>query len=109
MSVTIEQSGRTRSRGKGGRRETRRSRDLSATGPEAAEQRRARAQERTREQARILDLLRRGAGVSQILRDIAQPKDRLHASVGRANHLAPDTRHGGRRLQRGRRGTHRRP
>jgi len=87
MPMTIEQPRRTHSRGKGGRTETQRNRDLSASAREAAQQRRARAQERTREQRRILELLRRGAGVTQILRDIAQPKDRLTACVARAMHL----------------------
>lgn len=86
MSVTIEQP-RTHSRSKGARMENRRNRDLSASAREAAEQRRARAQERSREQQRVLELLSRGAGVTQILRDIAQPKDRLSASLARAMQL----------------------
>ena len=87
MSVTIEQPRRTHSRGRGARTENRRNRDLSASAREAAEQRRARAQDRTREQRRVLELLRRGAGVTQILRDIARPKDRLAASIARAVQL----------------------
>jgi hypothetical protein len=87
MSVTIEQPRHTHNRGRGTRSENRRNRDLAASAREAAEQRRARAQERTREQQRVLELLRRGAGVTQILRDIAQPKDRLAASLARAVQL----------------------
>ena len=87
MSVTIEQPRRAHGRGKGGRTENRRNRDLTTSAREAAEQRRARAQDRTREQQRVLELLRRGAGVTQILRDIAQPKDRLATSVARAVQL----------------------
>lgn len=87
MSVTIEQPRRTHNRGKDARTENRRNRDLSASARDAAEQRRARAQDRTREQRRVLELLRRGAGVTQILRDIAQPKDRLAASIARAVQL----------------------
>jgi hypothetical protein len=87
MSVTIEQPRRTHNRGAGAHPENRRNRDLPASAREAAAQRRARAQERSREQQRVLELLRRGAGVTQILRDIAQPKDRLAASLARAVQL----------------------
>ncbi len=102
MPTPIETQRRTRNRGQGGRAERRRSREVAALTRErlredrrlaqarlddAARRRRSSAQQRTRQHERILDLLRRGAGVSQILREISQPEDTLADSVGRAIHV----------------------
>ena len=103
MTATIETSRRSGSSpGKTGRAKRGRDRDMqavirerrredarqvSAYAQRAAQQRREGAQERTREQRRILELLRRGADVSQILQDIGRPNDTLSISVARALHL----------------------
>jgi len=102
MSTSVETPRPSRNRGKGGRTDRRRSRDLAALARErlredrrlqqtrvedAARQRRVSAEQRTRQHGRILDLLRRGAGVSQILRETGQPNDTLADSLRRAIHL----------------------
>jgi hypothetical protein len=102
MSTSIETPRPSRNRGKGGRADRRRSRDLAALTRErlrddrrlqqarvedAARQRRVSAAQRNRRDERILDLLRRGAGVSQILREIGQPNDTLADSLNRATYL----------------------
>ncbi len=103
MTATIETSRRSGSYpGKKGPAERRRDRDMQAVIRErrrddarqvsthvqqAARQRHEGAQERTREQRRNLELLRRGAGVSQILQDIGRPNDTLSISLARALHL----------------------
>ena len=102
MSTSNQTSARGHKRGNGGRAERRRSRDLAGITRErkhderrvaqaqlehAARQRRAGAEQRTRQHQRIIDLLRRGAGVSQILREIGQPNDTLADSVRRATSL----------------------
>jgi hypothetical protein len=51
---------------------------------QAAQARRDRAQARERGQERIIALLRRGCGITQILSEIARPGDRLTAQVARA-------------------------
>ncbi|MGH2903060.1 MAG: hypothetical protein ACRDK7_05670 [Solirubrobacteraceae bacterium] len=54
---------------------------------DAARARRERAHVRTAEHRRILDLLRRGAGVSQILRETRQPGENPADRLARANRL----------------------
>jgi hypothetical protein len=51
---------------------------------QAAQARRDRAQARERDQERIIALLRRGCGITQILSEIARPGDRLTAQITRA-------------------------
>ncbi len=59
---------------------------------EAAERRRISAVVRQsahgRQEQKILDLLRRGAGVTQILREITKPEDVVRDTLRRAQHLS---------------------
>lgn len=62
-------------------------RNLAQVYAGAAQGRRVRAQARAAEHRRILDLLRRGAGVTQILRETGQPGDNPADRLARANRL----------------------
>lgn len=75
--------------GRGRRRDTASSseRRRHALAQQAARQRQDRAQQRDRQQRSIIDLLRRGAGISQILWEIGRRDDRLSTSVARAMHV----------------------
>jgi hypothetical protein len=62
-------------------------RNLARVHAGAAQGRRVRAQARAAEHRRILGLLRRGAGVTQILRETGQPGDNPADRLARANRL----------------------
>jgi hypothetical protein len=86
MSVATQKPSRNHGRGQhreAGSVERRR----HALAQQAARQRRDRAQQRDRQQQHIIGLLRRGAGISQILWEIGRPQDRLSVSVARALHV----------------------
>jgi hypothetical protein len=98
--TTTEKPHRAKTRATNSRAKRRNERELPAAvrermreesrrrgGRQGAQQRRDHTRGRTDEQRRILALLRRRAGVSQILREIAKPGDTLRASLERALHL----------------------
>ena len=69
------------------RRTSRPSSVAHAHARDAAHARRERAATRCSERAQILDLLRRGAGITQILRETAQRSDRAGDRLARARRL----------------------
>jgi hypothetical protein len=106
MSATIQTARRPRSHGKAGSAERRAQRTVAAhsraTQREHQREQQARQQQATRErqqraqarlehhttqQRRILGLLGRGAGVTQILDELSTPQDSARESLARASHL----------------------
>jgi len=85
MSAAIQKPGRN---DRGARRRASSSeRRRHALAQHAARQRQDRAEQRDRQQRRIINLLGRGAGISQILWEIGRPDDRPSASIARAMHV----------------------